>query len=238
MKANLPKLMAFALAGVLAVGLGVAAAYAGGPKPPKEHKVEICHVPPGNPGNAHTIEVDGSAIPAHLEHGDTLGACGESTTPTETTPTGTTPTETTPTETTPTTPTPTTPAQPRCPPGEGPYDGKDGDETEPGHNDECCPDSNNNQICDYKESGTTKPLTPPGPTVTTAATTPSTTTTPSVPGKTTSAITKVKVVKVTKAKKSGKLTGDPKVDRCRKENGLFECTTSTGKKITVVPGWG
>jgi hypothetical protein len=40
-----------------------------------ETKVVLCHIPPGNPENAHTIEVGESAVPAHLEHGDTLGAC-------------------------------------------------------------------------------------------------------------------------------------------------------------------
>jgi hypothetical protein len=40
-----------------------------------EHKVLICHIPPGNPANAHTISVDQSAVPAHLAHGDTLGPC-------------------------------------------------------------------------------------------------------------------------------------------------------------------
>jgi hypothetical protein len=37
--------------------------------------VEICHVPPGNPDNAHTIEVDPSAVPAHIAHGDYEGRC-------------------------------------------------------------------------------------------------------------------------------------------------------------------
>ena len=37
--------------------------------------VEICHIPPGNPGNAHTIIVGAPAKPAHLAHGDILGAC-------------------------------------------------------------------------------------------------------------------------------------------------------------------
>ncbi|MDH3201192.1 MAG: PQQ-binding-like beta-propeller repeat protein [Myxococcales bacterium] len=39
------------------------------------HEVLICHVPPGNPDNAHEIWVGESAVPAHLDHGDTLGAC-------------------------------------------------------------------------------------------------------------------------------------------------------------------
>jgi hypothetical protein len=38
-------------------------------------KVDICHIPPGNPNNAHTINVSTSAVKAHLAHGDTLGEC-------------------------------------------------------------------------------------------------------------------------------------------------------------------
>ena len=38
-------------------------------------KVTICHVPPGNPGNPQTISVSTSAVPTHLAHGDSLGAC-------------------------------------------------------------------------------------------------------------------------------------------------------------------
>ena len=48
-----------------------ALAAAAGPK----EKVEVCHIPPGNPGNAHTITVGGNAANAHLGHGDTLGPC-------------------------------------------------------------------------------------------------------------------------------------------------------------------
>lgn len=58
------------LAAVLAV-LGAAAAFAD-----SDGKVDICHIPPGNPDNAHVINVSVHAIPAHLAHGDTLGECG------------------------------------------------------------------------------------------------------------------------------------------------------------------
>jgi hypothetical protein len=43
----------------------------------KMNKVLVCHVPPGNPGNAHTICVAPAAVPAHLAHGDYLGPCME-----------------------------------------------------------------------------------------------------------------------------------------------------------------
>jgi len=36
-------------------------------------KVTICHIPPGNPGNSHTISVGSPAVPAHLAHGDFVG---------------------------------------------------------------------------------------------------------------------------------------------------------------------
>ena len=38
-------------------------------------KVVICHIPPGNPENAHTVEVGEDAVEAHLAHGDTEGEC-------------------------------------------------------------------------------------------------------------------------------------------------------------------
>jgi len=41
----------------------------------KEHKITICHFPPGNPDNVRTISIDESALEAHLAHGDTLGDC-------------------------------------------------------------------------------------------------------------------------------------------------------------------
>jgi len=43
-----------------------------------EHKkVVLCHVPPGYPDRAHTIEVAYPAVKAHLKHGDYRGRCKE-----------------------------------------------------------------------------------------------------------------------------------------------------------------
>ena len=40
------------------------------------HKTTICHIPPGNPANAHTLCIGNQAVPAHLQnHGDYLGPC-------------------------------------------------------------------------------------------------------------------------------------------------------------------
>ncbi|MBI9041242.1 hypothetical protein [Lutibacter sp.] len=41
-------------------------------------KVDVCHVPPGNPENAHTINIARVAAYVHiaLHEGDTMGACG------------------------------------------------------------------------------------------------------------------------------------------------------------------
>ncbi len=61
-------LSAFALLAVTALPVSPALAAPAG-------KVEICHIPPGNPGNAHTIKVSGNAIKAHLKHGDYIGPC-------------------------------------------------------------------------------------------------------------------------------------------------------------------
>jgi hypothetical protein len=43
-------------------------------------KQTICHIPPGNPDNAHSITVAQAAVAAHLAHGDSLDECPESTT--------------------------------------------------------------------------------------------------------------------------------------------------------------
>lgn len=45
------------------------------PTPGNPNKTLICHIPPGNPSNAHEICVGRSAVPAHLAHGDFLGEC-------------------------------------------------------------------------------------------------------------------------------------------------------------------
>jgi hypothetical protein len=42
----------------------------------KLDKVEICHIPPGNPSNPVTLCVSLAAVPEHLAHGDMLAACG------------------------------------------------------------------------------------------------------------------------------------------------------------------
>ena len=38
-------------------------------------KVTICHIPPGDPGQAKKMEIPRTAVPAHLAHGDTYGRC-------------------------------------------------------------------------------------------------------------------------------------------------------------------
>ena len=50
----------------------------GSPACESPKKVLICHIPPGNPGNAHTICVGAPAVEPHQRnHGDTIGACGD-----------------------------------------------------------------------------------------------------------------------------------------------------------------
>lgn len=44
--------------------------------PEQTKKTTICHIPPGNPSNAHTLCVGNAAVPAHVEnHQDTVGEC-------------------------------------------------------------------------------------------------------------------------------------------------------------------
>ncbi len=72
-----------------------------------DHKVWICHVPPGNPGNAHAIYVDQNGWNGHDQHsldfllsGRNDPRCGE--TPTDVPPTDVPPTDVPPTDVPPT----------------------------------------------------------------------------------------------------------------------------------------
>lgn len=40
-----------------------------------QEQVSVCHTPPGNPGNAHTITIGTPAYDAHVAHGDPAGPC-------------------------------------------------------------------------------------------------------------------------------------------------------------------
>jgi len=40
-----------------------------------DKRVTICHVPPGNEADGHTISVGEASVAAHIAHGDQLGAC-------------------------------------------------------------------------------------------------------------------------------------------------------------------
>ena len=56
----------------LSVALGAAFGMGG------QTKIELCHFPPGNPDNAHTIRVGEPSMAAHMAHGDWLGGtCSE-----------------------------------------------------------------------------------------------------------------------------------------------------------------
>lgn len=41
-------------------------------------KITICHIPPGNPNNKRTLTISTSALQAHINHGDVMGSCDES----------------------------------------------------------------------------------------------------------------------------------------------------------------
>ncbi len=57
-------------------------------------KITICHIPPGNPGNTHTITISENALAAHQEHGDYLGECQPTPSPSPTPSPTVVPTET------------------------------------------------------------------------------------------------------------------------------------------------
>lgn len=59
----------------LAMDGGLINVYVLNPLAGMDGKVKICHIPPGNPANRHTIWVSQNAVNAHLAHGDYLGDC-------------------------------------------------------------------------------------------------------------------------------------------------------------------
>lgn len=64
MKSRFPSLIALIALSVLSASMAWGDA-----------KVQVCHVPPGNPANFHTITISENALQAHLGHGDLPGAC-------------------------------------------------------------------------------------------------------------------------------------------------------------------
>lgn len=61
--------------GAVAVGVLAIHAPAAHAVSNRQDKIDICHIPPANPGHAQTITIGASALPAHLAHGDMLGPC-------------------------------------------------------------------------------------------------------------------------------------------------------------------
>ncbi|MFY9820783.1 MAG: calcium-binding EGF-like domain-containing protein [Thermoanaerobaculia bacterium] len=57
------------------IGILLTALALGAPAWADNAKVQVCHIPPGNPGNFHTITISENALQAHLGHGDLLGSC-------------------------------------------------------------------------------------------------------------------------------------------------------------------
>lgn len=258
---------AFASAIAIAVlGLGFAAsgALAGGGNGGGEGHtpVTICHKP-GTPAE-QTLVVDDDSVEltGHLGHGDTIGPCDGG----ETTPTDTTPTDTTPTETTPTTPTETTPP-PHVVTGDasvycdlpsqtyivtGTIDGNAADSVTPA----TIPGTYHGYTNVTVHRGDTDFRTAVftygdcHPSTTTSSSTASTLgTTASAAGSSSSTTSSPKAApkpaaKPKSAPKSAakpKLTGNPKVDKCKeKKNGLLECQPGGPgtPKIIVVPGQG
>jgi len=63
------KALFFIHCGIGIAGFQIPAAIAAGAK------VDVCHIPPGNAENAHTITIDQNAVGTHLDHGDSVGSC-------------------------------------------------------------------------------------------------------------------------------------------------------------------
>ena len=62
------KLTLYTLLVTVLVTFGAATAIAGA-------KLKVCHLPPDNPENYHTITISENALNAHLAHGDLAGGC-------------------------------------------------------------------------------------------------------------------------------------------------------------------
>jgi len=60
---------------LLAAAVVVAGGALGSAAAAGQQKVQVCHRPPGNPNNYQTITIGAPALPAHLAHGDLVGAC-------------------------------------------------------------------------------------------------------------------------------------------------------------------
>ena len=72
------RVIPIAVIAMVAVIMGTSAfapAMADKPGTVNEDKFEICHIPPGNPDNAHTISIDVDGVEDHIGHGDILGPC-------------------------------------------------------------------------------------------------------------------------------------------------------------------
>lgn len=59
------------------VVFGLLALVLSGPTAGAGNKVQVCHIPPGDPANFHTITISENALTAHLGHGDLPGRCFE-----------------------------------------------------------------------------------------------------------------------------------------------------------------
>lgn len=74
------KTIAISAIAMFAVILGMSAfapAMADKPGTVNEGKVEVCHIPPGNPEKLHTISISEDDVQTHLDHGDFEGPCSD-----------------------------------------------------------------------------------------------------------------------------------------------------------------
>jgi cell division protein FtsN len=74
---NTTAILLIATAVILIAGVVVTATQqAAFAQPTNPKKVTICHIPPGNPDNRHTITEGAPAVAADVRnHGDYIGAC-------------------------------------------------------------------------------------------------------------------------------------------------------------------